>query len=467
MTDQALAWGADDFTALEAVMWRAGANPTLSSNSVIVEQLDVAPDWERFRDAHEWGTRMAPRFRQRVVDGRTGLGRPTWVVDERFDLDRHVRRVALRDGGWDELLDRVARIAQAPFDERRPPWEATLVTGLPEGRVAYVLKLHHATLDGAAGMQLLGRLHSRTREPTDDKPQPPAPVAGTPRVLARQLRRDAGAAVGLLRRAPTLGRAAARADRTVHDAMAYAASLRRVLGDVDAEPSPLWSARDGRWRFQALDVRLPHLKAAARAADASLNDAYLAAVLGGVRRYHEEMGSPVDAIPVAIPVSTRRPDDPEGGNRFAGARLRGPVGIVDPVERMHEVGRTVRALRDEPALDALGTIAPGLARLPGPVVAGLAGRLTAANDLQASNIPGIRDETFIAGARVERCYAFGPLPGCAVMVVMVTHGDICCVTVNHDAAAISDPPRFRRCLADGFAEVLSLVPGAAPAAERR
>lgn len=448
-------------------MWRAEANPTLSSNSVVLEQLDRAPDWQRFRDTHEWGSRMAPRFRQRVVDGPGGVGRPTWVTDERFDLDRHVHRVDLDGGGWESLLGRVARIAQAPFDRRRPPWEATLVTGLPDGRAAYVLKLHHATLDGAAGMQLLGGLHSRSRTPSADKPQPPPPAVEPPRILARQLRRDADGVLGLVRRLPALGRAAARADRTVRDAIDYTGSLRRVLGDVDAEPSPLLADRDGQWRFQAMDVRLSDLKAAAKAADASLNDAFLAAVLGGFRRYHDELEHPVGAIPMAIPISIRRPDDPAGGNRFAAARLAGPVGIADPVERMHAIGSAVRAVRQEPALDAVGAMAPALARLPGPMVAGLAGRLTTANDLQASNIPGIRDEVYLAGAQVERCYAYGPLPGCAAMVVLVSHGDTCCVTVNYDAAALTDPARFRRCLADGFAEVLALVPDAAPPAVRR
>jgi len=467
--DEPLDWGLQDFNAFEAVMWRAEADPRLSSTVVALEELDREPDWPRFLATHEWGSRMVPRFRQRVVDGPLGLGGPTWVTDERFSLTHHVHRTELHGGGWNELLERVAAIAMVPFDRRRPPWEAILVTGLPEGRAAYVLKLHHATLDGAAGMQLLGRMHSRRREPTPDKPQPLPPPVQRPRALVRQAARDARALSDLARRGPGLAaRAALRPDRVVRRGAAYASSLRRVLGDVGAEPSPLLAHRDGHWCFEAFDVPFAGLRAAAKAAGASLNDAYLAAVLGGFARYHRARRSPPpDDLPIAIPVSIRRDDDAAGGNRFAGARLAGPLTIDDPVARMHEIGRRVRARRREVALDATGAVAPALARLPGPALARVVGRATAGNDLQASNIPGIREEVYVAGAQVLRFYGFGPLPRCAAMVVMVSHGETCCVTVNHDRAAIGDREALRRCLVEGFDEVLALADPGARAVARR
>jgi hypothetical protein len=85
-----------------------------------------------------------------------------------------------------------------------------------------------------------------------------------------------------------------------------------------------------------------------------------------------------------------------------------------------------------------------------------------------SNIPGIPDEdVFIAGAKALRFYAYGPLPGCAAMVVLVSHGDTCCITVNHDAAAIHEPETLRRCLVEAFDEVLALAPGDARTELRR
>ena len=70
------------------------------------------------------------------------------------------------------------------------------------------------------------------------------------------------------------------------------------------------------------------------------------------------------------------------------------------------------------------------------------------------------------GAKIERFYGFGPLPGCAAMITLITHGDTCCIAANVDPASITEPERFRRCLEEGFAEVLALHPGAKPPVAR-
>ena len=87
------------------------------------------------------------------------------------------------------------------------------------------------------------------------------------------------------------------------------------------------------------------------------------------------------------------------------------------------------------ALDAVGLISPLMARLPGSLTAQLAGPLNKANDLQASNIPGIRREAYLAGALIERMYLFGPLPGCAAMITLLSHGQTACVAANLDTAS--------------------------------
>jgi hypothetical protein len=135
--------------------------------------------------------------------------------------------------------------------------------------------------------------------------------------------------------------------------------------------------------------------------------------------------------------------------------------IADPVRRIGEIKALVRAARDEPALDAANQMAPLLAILPGQVLAKVAGGTTKNNDLQASNIPGIREDVYLAGAKVERLYPYAPLPGCAAMITLLTHGETCCVGVNYDAAAVRKPELFTQAIADGFAEVLDLHPGSA------
>jgi len=247
----------------------------------------------------------------------------------------------------------------------------------------------------------------------------------------------------------------------VQSAIRFGASLTRVLADPDAEGSPLLRARSLSWRFLALDVGFADLRAAAKAADASLNDAFLAALLGAFRLYHAKFGSPIETMPIAIPISVRKPDDPEGGNKFTGARFAAPVGVADPAERMKKMGELVREARNEPALDGMSLVAPLLARLPAPLISQLGGSLTKSNDLQASNVPGFQEDLYMAGAKIERVYGLGPLPGCATMITLITHGPTACVGVNLDPAAVTDPELFAECVLGGFAEVLALRPGAA------
>src|SRR5262245_22182235 len=467
-THAPLDWGASrEMNALEALMWRGEeADPRLRSTICSFGVLDCAPDWQRFLAACEWGTRMVPRFRQKVVEPALGFGNPVWVTDPDFDLHYHVRRQRISEGGgWREALECAEQIAMTPFDRARSPLEVVLFEGLPDGRAAMLLKMHHSATDGIGGFQLFSKLHSRTREHNPSKPQPapPPPEWKTPRdVLREQLERDArqmrdnarDAAAGVLSvvRHPI---------RSVTHAIQFASSLRRMLAEPVSEGSPLLRHRSLSWRFQTFDVSFPGLRAAAKAAGASLNDAFLAALLGAFRLYHAKFGAAIDTMPIAIPISVRRPDDPEGGNRFTGARFAAPVGMAGPKLRMKRMGELVRDARNEPALDGMSVVAPLLTRLPTPLISQLGGSLTRSNDLQASNVPGFQEDLYMAGAKIERVYGLGPLPGCATMITLITHGTTGCVGVNLDPAAVTEPELFAECVMGGFAEVLALHPGSA------
>ncbi|MDJ0869383.1 MAG: wax ester/triacylglycerol synthase family O-acyltransferase [Myxococcota bacterium] len=462
--DAPLPWGeAREMNALEVLMWRIEADPRLRSTICGLEILDCVPEWDRFLAACDWGTRMAPRFRQKVVEPALGIGNPCWVNDPDFDLHYHVRRAALPEGGGHAaLLEACEQIAMTPFDRARSPWEAVLFEGLPENKAAFFLKMHHSTTDGMGSVQLFSQLHSRTRETNPSKPQPPPPPPerATPAgLLLEQLGRDARAVPGLLREALGTAGRLLRPVSTARDTWRFGSSLARVLADPDAQGSPLLAGRSLSWRFMALDVGFPDLRAASKTVGASLNDAFLAALLGAFRLYHEKLGHSIEKMPIAIPISVRTDADEAGGNHFAGARFAGPVGIADPGERMRALGEMVRGVREEPALDGMSLLAPALARMPSPLLTALAGGLTATNDLQASNVPGIREDVYLAGAKIERSYGFGPLPGCAAMITLMSHGDTCCIGVNVDPAAVTESDLFAECLSGGFSEVLALHPG--------
>ncbi|GAA1482128.1 wax ester/triacylglycerol synthase family O-acyltransferase [Gordonia sinesedis] len=461
VADEPIDWAREPhMSPVDALMWRGDSDRRLRGTISMLEIYDRLPDWDRFMAAHEWGSRMAPRFRQRVVDSPFGTGTPSWAIDPEFDLHYHVRRIKLAgDGSMRELLELCEQLAMTALDPLRPPWEGTLIEGLPGGKAAYFLKAHHALTDGLGAIVGLAQLHSTSRDPIPNKPQPPNPEpknVSALDVLERQIGEELQR---LPHRADTVFkgvRSLLNPRRALSEVLRYGRSVPRVAGLVSPPGSPLLAERSVSWRFSAFEVPLADLKATAKATRASINDVYLAGLIGGFRLYHEKMHSHVDTIPVAIPISVRRPEDPAGGNRIAVGRLAGPVGIEDPFERVLTIREQVRAARTEPAVDLFNTLGSVLAWLPGEVIAQFSGT-TAQNDLQASNVPGIPWDTYVAGAKVERMFPFGPLPGCAVMATMISHNGIGCIGINHDAVSITEPELFADCLVEGFNEVLALV----------
>ena len=214
-------------------------------------------------------------------------------------------------------------------------------------------------------------------------------------------------------------------------------------------------ARGLRRRLLVLEVSLDDLKAASKAAGGSVNDGFLAAVCGGLRRYHEQLGSPVASVPMAIPISLRKEGDPAGGNRWTGARLAPPVDEPDPAERIRRIRDHMLQARQEPALDALNLLAPVAVWLPDWLLSSAFGG-AAVPDLQVSNVPGSPVPLYLAGAKVMKLFPFGPVPGPAAMITVHSYVGTCYVGINLDLAAITEPDIFRTCLQEGVDEVLAL-----------
>src|ERR1700757_624568 len=464
--DTLASWGGgQDLSAWEALMWRTGGDSRTRSTGVMVELLDTEPDWDRLVDAPDRFTQRVARLRDRVVEAPGPLAPPAWPPDPYFDLDYHLQRVRLPgDGSMAELHALAAQFAARPFDPERPPWEALLVLGLTGGRAAYLFKPHHSLSDGIGLLQLLDLAHGHSREPgpADNRPMPKPRRKESPEglLINRLAGKVVSAPASALREAfHVAGRLAGDPIGTTSDAVKFALSLRRVLTPPDAPHSPALTGSGSGYRLDNFDVVFDDLKAAGRAAGGSVNDAFLAGLLGGVRRYHETLSLTVDSIPVAIPVSLRTDADPMGANRFAGARFVAPVGEPDPKTRIAAIHDFIAEARMEPALGFLDLLAPVLSRLPGIVLTRIAGEMTGLSDLQASNLGAIGRPLYLAGARVTRVYPMGPRPGVPAMVAMVTYEGTCCIAVNFDPDAIADAAAFSTCLREGIDEVLALARG--------
>jgi diacylglycerol O-acyltransferase len=453
----------DELGAVDTLLHRGEANPRTRSGIMSVEILDCTPDWNRFRSGLENASRRVLRMRQKVVMPTLPTAAPHWVVDPDFNLDFHVRRVRVPEPGTlREVLDMAEVIIQSPFDISRPLWSITLVEGLPDGQAAVMFHMSHVISDGMGGVELFVHVFDFESDPPP-RPTPPLPVPHdlSPNDLMRRgINNLPGSVVGgvrgaLWRQAHVLGRVVRNPKTAVEDVIDYVRSTARMMSPA-AEPSPLLRGRSRASRSEALDMKLSDLRKAAKAADGSINDAYLAGLCGALRRYHEALGVPISTLPMAVPVSLRSEGDPAGGNRFTGVYLAAPVGEADAAARIRQIRAQMTQRREERAIDIISGIAPALSVLPDSLLELMVGSLTPA-DVQASNVPFYPEDIYIAGAKVLRQYVLGPLPGIAMMVVLVSLSGICTVTARYDRSSVTDEGLFARCLQEGFNEVLALA----------
>ena len=437
-------------------------DPMLRSTIVAIATFDRTPKWAVLTDRIERASRLSPRFRMKLEPSALQLAPPRWVVDPEFDLRWHLRRARLpAHSGRDGLLEMARNTGMEAFDHDRPLWVFTLVEGLPDGRAALLMKVHHSLTDGIGGIQIAAHVIDLQREPADQGPMPDppesaarGPLDAVAEPIGFQVGRALGTGADLARRLPgAAARAALRPVGTVGDAIDTTLAIANFVRPVLQPRSTVMTGRSLRWRYDELDVPFHELHDAARRVDCTLNDAFLSGIAGGMRRYHQHHGARVDQLRLTMPLSVRRPGEPEGGNRVTLVRFDLPVGHVNPGVRTVEIDRETHRVRADPAIPFSNLIASMLNLLPITVT----GSMLKHVDLLASDVPGFRDEVFVGGARLESFHAFGPTLGSAVNFTLMSYVDTCHIGINTDQGAIPDPEVFLECLAEGFAEVTSMA----------
>jgi WS/DGAT/MGAT family acyltransferase len=451
----------------DALAWNMEHDPGLRSTIVAVAWLGGRPDVDVVARRLERATRLAPRFRQRPVASPGRLSTPRWV-DCPFDLSLHLRRIEAPEPRTAETVLAVARAeAMTEFDPSRPLWKFTLVEGLEGDRAALVMKVHHSLTDGLGGMQLAMLVFETTADPgpVDEVDVPEVEAVPSSLGLAgRAALHSLARVTGTLRSGA--GHAAAAANevvrhplRTAFDTVATISSLGRFVQPVSDTLSPVMTERGLDRRVDLIEVRLDELKAAGQAVGGTLNDAFVAALTGGLRRYHEHHGAPVDELRVTMPISLRRPGDPAGGNRITLERFTVPVGEPDPSARIRVTGWRCRAARNEEALPLSDAVAGVLNLLPASVI----GSMLKHVDFLASDVPGVAVPIYLGGAPVLGYHAFGPTTGAAFNATLVSYRGTCAVGCTIDTAAVPDPDVLMDCLRQGFDEVLAVGGAFTPA----
>lgn len=446
-------------TPSESLMWTVERDPILRSAFLTITILDRPPDMARLAGRLAEAVEGFPRMRQRVRTAGGPWERHRWVEDASFDLRYHVRLVALPQPADERgLLDLAGLWLEDAFDPVRPLWQLTVVEGLSGGRAALLSKMHHTITDGVGGLRLSSSFLDLDRE--GEAPLRPPTRAGEARAdgqapTARSRPAPAEAVAGL---AAALGRAS-RAVQPAHlvqqvkgAADAVVSVARQGVGSPRAD---LWNGRSmGRW-LDRLDLDLDVARRIGKHLGGTVNDYFVSGVVGGTAAYHRERGRPVESLRVAMPVSTRI-DSSFGGNAFAPARVTVPA-LSDPRERFQAIHARLSAVRSEPSLGMVESLASLFMALPPAVITPLARQQVSTVDLAASNLRGSPVQLYVAGARVLANYPMGPTAGVPFNCTVLSYLSRLDMGLDVDVAAVADPPGLKRCLEESFRELDGLA----------
>jgi diacylglycerol O-acyltransferase / wax synthase len=374
---------------------------------------------------------LVPPFRWRLAKVPLDLDYGYWLDDADFDLDFHVRELALPPGGADEkLAEQVARIFARPLDRAHPLWEIYLIHGLQQGRVGVMSKIHHAVIDGISGNEIMGALLDMSpegREPPETFTEPGDTQPGELEMLARgmlgvpryplRLLRSIPRALPNVAEVPSLGaipgmgmagRLAAQVQRLVGGG--------RVIGHLDlVPPRTTFNGRISRHRRYAFgQLSLEEVKAVKNAYGCTVNDVVVSICAGAVRRWlieHDEL--PDDPLVAQIPVSVRKKRE-EGtyGNRILLMTAPLFTNEPDPFQRLRlthealmEMKERHRALPAQLLQDANQFIPPAVFSRAAQLTFSLAtGPGRPAWNLVVSNVPGPQLPLYMAGAQLEANY---------------------------------------------------------------
>lgn len=390
----------------------------------------VRPDGDysfaRMRAALAARVEEIPALRSKVHHVPLGLAHPVWVSDRSFDLDRHVHRVGVpAPGGPSEVDTLIGHLFSLPLDRSRPLWEMWFVEGLADGRVAVLMKVHHALVDGVAGASLVAQLCGL-------EPSAPTPVgreagrdATDLELFGRGLVTLAAKPIGLARIVPNTILGLHRTARRVRAGTTMAAPFRAPRTVFNAAVSP-------HRTVAFADLDLGAMKEVRAATGATVNDVLLAVCGGALRSYLASRGElPTATLVANVPVSVRSSSARDlGSNKVMTLFTTLGTDQDGPLERLAAVSRSSRSAKEH--VDALGAdvlhdwAEIGAGRLVAAALQTysslrLADRHPVIHNLVVSNIPGPREPLHFLGEPVEGIHPLGPvLDGAGLNVTVLS-----------------------------------------------
>jgi len=410
---------------------------------------------------------VVPPFRRRLVEVPFQFHHPVWLEDPDFDLDHHVRRITCpAPGGRRELAQVASEIASVPLDRSRPLWEAWVIEGLKHDRVGFVVKVHHAAIDGASGAEIMTALYDLAPDA-----EPVAPVEVPAERLPNDLELLGHAALSKLRRArdvvPLLG-------RTIGSAANLVGNIRnpdRKHGGVplSAPRTPFNRSIGPRRTVSFARIPLEETRAIKDALGVKVNDVVLAVCAGTLRRYLASLDAlPDDPLVAVCPVSVRiESERGSQGNKVSAMFVRLPTHLDDPRERLDAIRDSTEGAKEDHHAIGARTLTDW-AEWAAPRTFGLASRVYSSmhladqhrpiHNLVVSNVPGPPFPLYLAGAELVAAYPMGPImDGAGLNVTVLSYRSHVDIGFLADAQLVPDVWEVAGMVQPAFEELRQLA----------
>ena len=407
------------------------------------------------RAFYESRLHLAAPFRRRLVEIPMGLHHPLWVEDPDFDLDYHLRHIAVPPpGGPQQLSELASHLVKIHLDRERPLWECWIIEGLEGGNIAVLTKVHHAAIDGVSGNEITVAMLQLS---PDDEPPPPT-EEWKPDRIPTEVERLGYAANSLARQPFRLAKTLRRTAQT-----AIRLQQRNRQPDVDpppgyfaAPPTSFNHAITPHRSFAFTSLPLTDVKDVKNAAGVSVNDVILAMCAGALRNYLEANDElPEEGLVAMVPVSVRT-DEQKGtlGNQVSNMLCTLATQIDDPIKRLQAIHEGTQQAKSQ--LNAIGAdTLTDWAEFAAPALAGRAARLYSRTrmadrhrplfNVTISNVPGPPFPLYSNGARVVAHYPMGPIfDGGGLNITVMSYLDqldfglVACADLIPDVWAIAD-----------------------------
>ncbi len=416
-------------------------------------------------------------FRRRIASVPLSLDHPYWVDDPDFDLEFHVRHIALpKPGDWRQLCIQTARLHARPLDTTRPLWEAYVIEGLdnvagvPQGSFALMTKIHHAAIDGVSGAEMAAAIHDISPEDSAEAPDGnwrPERFPTNMELLGRSalttVKKPFEFASLAARNVPTAWRfGRGLVSKDIHLTM----NVPHTRFNDNVSPHRVFDGRS----FSLDEVRAIKGKIEG----ATVNDVMVSVCGGALRRYLDSKGELPDESLVAMAPVSARPDSMRqaGGNMVSTVSLPIRSDIAKPLDRLravHEESQKAKLMNRTVGASLVAELAHFLPSTTTGLMAsaygrsGLAKRLPPLYNTIITNVPGPNVPLYSMGSRMVANFGLGPIiHGLGLFQPVLSYNGQITVSAISCREMMPDPAFYADCLSESFEELkkASLRPAA-------